>query len=37
MMFTERVTLQPDNYPALVAFSARAEVLPEFLACPLSD
>ena len=37
MMFTERVMLQPDNYPALVAFSARAEVLPEFSACPLTS
>lgn len=37
MMFTERVKLQPKDYPALVAFSARAEALPEFIACPLSD
>lgn len=36
MMYTERVNLQPSDYPALVAFSARAEVLPEFMACPLS-
>ena len=33
----ERVNLQPEDYPALVAFSSRAEVLPEFKACPLSD
>jgi len=37
MMHTERVDLQPDDYPALVAFSERAEVLPEFMACPLSE
>lgn len=36
MMFTERVNLQPEDYPALVAFSARAEALPQFQACPLS-
>jgi glutathione S-transferase len=24
------------NYPALAAFSARAESLPQFLACPVS-
>lgn len=37
MQHIERVNLEPKNYPALVAFSARAEALPEFLACPLSD
>ncbi|MDH3902430.1 MAG: glutathione S-transferase family protein [Xanthomonadales bacterium] len=37
MMFTERVNLLPDNYPALAAFSARAEALPEFSACPLNS
>jgi glutathione S-transferase len=26
---------QPEAHPALVAFSRRAEALPEFLACPL--
>ncbi len=26
---------RPEAHPALVAFSARAEALPEFLACPL--
>ena len=26
---------RPDEHPALVAFSKRAEALPEFLACPL--
>jgi glutathione S-transferase len=36
MMYTERVNLQPKDYPALVAFSSRAETLPEFMACPLS-
>jgi glutathione S-transferase len=25
----------PDDFPGLVAFSARAESLPEFIACPL--
>lgn len=28
--------IDPENYPALVNLSARAEVLPEFIACPLS-
>jgi glutathione S-transferase len=36
MMYTERVNLNPNDYPALVAFSRRAEALPEFMACPLS-
>jgi len=36
MMHIERVNLKPEDYPALVAFSARAELLPEFMACPLS-
>jgi glutathione S-transferase len=36
MIYTERVNLRPEDYPALVAFSARAETLPEFMACPLS-
>ena len=27
--------ISADDYPGLAAFSARAEVLPEFLACPL--
>lgn len=27
--------ISADEYPALVAFSARAEALPEFIACPL--
>lgn len=26
-----------DDYPGLVAFSARAEALPEFVACPLNS
>jgi glutathione S-transferase len=34
---TECVNFDPRDYPALAAFSARAERLPEFLACPLSD
>jgi glutathione S-transferase len=37
MMHIDRVRLEPENYPALVAFSAQAEALPEFLACPLSE
>jgi glutathione S-transferase len=37
MMHIDRVRLKPEDYPALVAFSARAEELPEFMACPLSD
>lgn len=36
MMNTEKVNLKPRDYPALVAFSERAEGLPEFIACPLS-
>ena len=36
MMHIDRVNLEPQHYPALVALSARVEVLPEFLACPLS-
>lgn len=36
MMHIDKVKLQPDDFPALVAFSARAEALPEFIACPLS-
>ena len=32
MMHIERVNLQPNDFPALVAFSARAEALPEFMA-----
>jgi len=36
MQHTEWVNLQPVDYPALVAFSTRAEALPEFLACPLN-
>jgi len=30
-------SIDPKNYPALAEFSARAEALPEFMACPLSD
>jgi len=37
MKHIERVNLEPEGYPALEAFSARAESLPEFIACPLSD
>ncbi|MDX2417839.1 MAG: hypothetical protein QNK19_10305 [Xanthomonadales bacterium] len=37
MQHIERVNLEPEDYPALVAFSARAELLPEFMACPVSD
>jgi glutathione S-transferase len=28
--------IRPAEFPALLAFSARAEALPEFLACPLA-
>jgi len=38
--FTQHIScanIRADDYPALSAFSARAEELPEFLACPLSD
>jgi glutathione S-transferase len=38
--FTQHVEvadIMPDGYPALLAFSAKAEELPEFLACPISD
>jgi len=37
MQHIERVNLKPEDYPVLVAFSARAELLPEFMACPVSD
>ncbi len=36
MMHIDRVDLDTTDYPALVQFSARAEALPEFVACPLS-
>lgn len=32
----DQADISPDDYPALLAFSARAENLPEFRACPLS-
>jgi glutathione S-transferase len=37
IQFTECVSFDPANYPALATYSARAEMLPEFIACPLSD
>ena len=37
MMHIDRVNLEPAGFPALTAFSARAETLPEFTACPLAD
>ena len=37
MQHIERVNLKPEDYPALVEFSARAELLPEFMACPVGD
>jgi glutathione S-transferase len=37
MQHIERVSLGPEGFPALAAFSARAEALPEFLACPFTD
>ena len=33
----EVARLPAEEYPGLVRFSARAEALPEFLACPLSS
>ena len=33
----ERADIGPDDYPALREYSARAEKLPAFLACPMSD
>ncbi len=32
----DKVNISADDYPAMAAFSERAERLPEFLACPLS-
>ena len=37
MQHIKRVNLEPEDYPALVTFSARAELLPEFMACQFSD
>ena len=37
MMHIDCVNLDVNDYPALAAYSARAEALLEFLACPLSD
>ena len=36
MQHIDRITLGPADFPSLAAFSARAEALPEFKACPLS-
>jgi len=36
MQHIDRIDADPDRYPALAAFSRRAEALPEFIACPLS-
>jgi glutathione S-transferase len=36
MQHIDRVSLNAAAYPSLAAFSARAEALPEFMACPLS-
>ena len=36
MLHIDRVNLDLKDYPALMVFSARAETLPEFMACPLS-
>ena len=33
----DNVQISPADYPALAAFSARAEALQEFLACPMSE
>ena len=37
ILHIDRVNLDPKEFPALMAFSARAEALPAFLACPLSE
>ena len=37
MMHIDCVDLDPGDYPALAEYSVRAEALPEFLACPVSD
>ena len=37
MQHIERVRLTADDFPRLADFSARAEALPEFKACPLSE
>ncbi|NOR18971.1 MAG: glutathione S-transferase, partial [Xanthomonadales bacterium] len=36
LVHTDCVKLQAADFPSLVRFSARAEDLPEFLACPLT-
>lgn len=36
IMHHENGLTDPNDYPALVALSAQAEVLPEFQACPIS-
>jgi glutathione S-transferase len=33
----DRVQLAREDFPALTAYSAKAEALPEFVACPLSN
>ena len=37
MQHIKRVNLEPEDYPVPVTFSARAELLPEFMACQFSD
>jgi len=36
MQHNSSVVVEPAGYPALTEYSARAEALPEFRACPLS-
>ncbi len=37
ILHIECVRLKPEDFPALMKFSSRAEALPEFIACPLSE
>jgi glutathione S-transferase len=37
ILHIERANLDPKSYPSLMRFSKRAEALPQFIACPLSD
>lgn len=37
MMHIDCANVDVNDYPALAAYSARAEALPEFLTCPLND
>jgi glutathione S-transferase len=37
ILHIERAELDPKDFPSLMRFSQRAEELPQFIACPLSD